>query len=232
MVSKISEKIIKKIKEEKIVPIPRWRFVSWNVLLWLAISFAVVCAGLAISLIFADLADGDWDLRPRMGIDLMTYIWNTFPFLWVIIGLILIFMAYYELRFWAKSYKTSDLIRFIYVFSAILILSLVIYYSGWQNPVRKFLIDRVPLVKQIEERKQIIWNQPENGRLSGIIIVVNDKEIVIEDANGRNWVVDAKKASKARKVKLVVGERIKILGHMIDQENFSADIVRPWGNNL
>lgn len=230
MTSKISNKVLEKINEENIQPIARWRFVMQNSLIWLIVIVTVVCAGLSISLILGDLADGDWDLRPMMGISLLNYIWITFPFVWVLLGLILFFIAYYDFKIWSKSYKYSGIKYISYVLAIIIGLGLIVYYAGWHNPLRIFLYNQVPALKQIELRKQAIWNQPDQGRLSGTILERNGESIIIEDAQGTKWTISIENATKPPRVKLIAGEKIKLIGKIIEKNEFQAEAIKPWGN--
>jgi hypothetical protein len=51
--------------------------------------------------------------------------------------------------------------------------------------------------------------------------------------NGNNWLIDIKNSSVGGRVKIEVGERIKIIGDKDIDDIFTANEIRPWmGNGL
>ncbi len=225
----ISNKVLEKLKEEKIKPIPRWWYVLKNTTIWLLLIVLLLMGAAMTSLALGDIIDGDWDIQPMMGIHLLTFIFMTFPFIWVIVGLVIIFLAYYDFKYLPKSYKIGGQKYLIMIIAIVLSLGLGIYYVGGHNPIKQ-LLNHLPPVHDWEKQKDMRWVNPNGGLLAGTIVKVNDEEsFVIKDVlMNQEWTIDASEAKKAKGVSIKENENIKMIGEMKEGNNFIAKDIRPW----
>ncbi|MFZ5391794.1 MAG: hypothetical protein ACOZAR_01220 [Patescibacteria group bacterium] len=229
MNTKISDKVLEKIKDDKIKPIPRWWYVLKNTLIWLLLIVLLLLGAAMTSLSLGDIIDGDWDIRPMMGVHLLTFIFMTFPFTWVALGLVIIFLAYYDFKYLPKSYKIGGQKYLIIIISIVLASGLGMYYIGGHNPVKRLLSNFAP-VNDWEKQKDMRWMNPGQGLLAGKIVEVNNEDsFVLQDILlNQQWTIDISQAKIAESVNIAKDEKIKMIGEMKEGNNFVAKDVRPW----
>ena len=229
MVTKISDKVLEKIKEENIKPIPRWKFVLKNTAIWLFLIILLLLGATMTSLAIGDFIDGDWDIRPMLGLHLITFIFMTFPFIWVILGLVMIFLAYYDFKYLPKSYKVGSQKYLMIVLALVLSLGLGLYYIGGHNPIKKIINKNIPPLREWEQQRDMRWVNPNSGLLAGTIKEVDGKNLVLTDMLlNQEWQIDASQATVSPSVSLVPQEKVKMIGKMENDNKFVAKDIRPW----
>jgi ATP-dependent 26S proteasome regulatory subunit len=87
----------------------------------------------------------------------------------------------------------------------------------------------VSFYRKLQERKQKVWMSPAQGLLAGTITkVVSEQKVEIKDLQGNNWVIDIADTIWRGRLRPAEGLKIKILGHMKEQDRFIANEIRPW----
>ena len=74
-----------------------------------------------------------------------------------------------------------------------------------------------------------IWMNPQEGFLSGTISDTGIDLMHIEDFEGKIWEVHYEGAFIPPVVLLEQGEKVKIIGKLLDKKTFQAEEIRPWG---
>ncbi len=108
-------------------------------------------------------------------------------------------------------------------------LGTLFFYTGGAEKMERIFAENVPVYESFEERRILRWSNPENGFLSGIILENKNKEIIlIEDFNGMKWEINLQDASIRLRASLKSGEKIKIIGEILEDNIFIAKEIRKW----
>ncbi len=221
----ISQIALAKIKEQGIKPISRNVFSVKRVFFWLIVGLSFVVGAFSFALVLSAIFNTDWDLYNRFGFN---FIIKTLPYFWFIALLVFSILGdiYYRKTLLGHRHRFV-FIALIYLVSTT-ILGYVLYAVGVGDFVEDSIAETPQAYSNIIVNHKAIWFHPENGLLSGQIILVNDGEFQVVDPNGVVWVIDKTKALTRGNVILDIGQRIKIIGDKIDQNIFKAEEIRPW----
>lgn len=221
----ISQIVLERIKVEGLKPISKGVFSIKRVLFWTAVVISLIVGAFTFSLVLSSLFNNDWDLYSRFGFN---YILKTLPYFWMISLIIFVILGDYYYRKTLHGYRyTLIVVVGAYMASSIIFGSLF-YVLKLGDLVEKSLSDVSPVYRSIILNRHEVWAHPEDGLLSGKITKINDGAIEVVDTNGNIWVIDTTTSTNRGIVEIEVGERIKIMGDVIDNNNFSADEIRPW----
>ena len=223
-----SDRFMSKIKEENIKPIPRWRFTSKNIIIWLIVLFSVICGALAFSIILFAIQTIEFNLISHMSHSSIALWLGLLPFLWIITLLVFLIASIFGLKNTRKGYKFS--IRRLVTINVVLsiLLGTLFFVGGGANWLENAFAVNVGIYEGINEKKAKMWSMPEEGYLSGIIQAVDDTSMTLHDFNEDTWIIDLQDARISSIVNLEKGEKIKIIGNVTSKNCFRAKEVRPW----
>lgn len=225
---KNSQKLLQKIEERHIKQVPRLYFVLKNYLFISIFIFATIFGAVAFSVILYIFSVGDFDLLFNSSLTKLQLVLTTLPFVWVIMVALFIVVSFFGMRHTKKGYRHP-----IY---KILILNILIgvflgslfFYVGGSKKVEDFFAVNIPFYTGMEEKKIKLWSSPENGLLSGEILLIEKDLITVKTFDDLMWVVDIRNTLTRKKVSLEKGELIKIVGSIIKENTFLAEEIRPW----
>ena len=224
----ISKETLKKIKEERIIPRPRWYFLSKNYFFWLMFLLTTILGSIASSMVLLLTGDVDWDIFPYLDIGLPKAILMSLPYLWIILLFFFLYIIYYNFSRTRTGYRY----RFILIFLMSLLISALLgwgfCYYGWSEIMDRQLRTRIPGYHHLVYGRQKQWMQPERGLLSGTIMIVEpDKNLIqLKDLYSKNWAIDISQARIRGNVPLSRDLEIKILGKQMSEQAFKADEIR------
>jgi hypothetical protein len=232
---KISKKVLEKIEKENIKPIGRWSFVLKNSFLWSLFGLNILfgSVGFAISIYLFESTDV-FDLILPVN-DLLEAAILAIPTVWVLLTIIFLVVAYLNFRYTDRGYILSFRKIFVINTLAILILGGILHLSGVSERLNRVFSESFSTYDITLDPRYKIWSSPETGYLAGTILSVNKESIEIEDLDGDIWSVDISDAKVRRAVGLIKGEKIKIVGNVVDERTFQALEILPWegrGRNM
>jgi hypothetical protein len=72
--------------------------------------------------------------------------------------------------------------------------------------------------------------QPKRGLLAGTIIETElpENNFKLMDLDNNRWKIEASKVIWKGKITPIIGLKIKLIGKLIDANNFKAMEIRPW----
>jgi hypothetical protein len=224
-----STKLIDKIKEEQVKPIPRWRFTIKDALIWLIFIFCVLFGALAFSVLLFAIQQVDFDITSHLTHSWFELLLGLVPLFWIISLVIFLVIAILSIKNSKKGYKFTppSLVGFATALS--ILTGTLFFISGGAQWLEHAFAMKVNFYESIEERKTQVWSMPEDGFLSGTIISVNDSTFELNDLKGKSWQVIYKGADIVPSVSIIDGEKIKLTGEMASENTFKADKIRPWG---
>ncbi len=215
----ISDKSLKLINQQQLRPIPRWEFVmkKWSLWLGFIVSLGLLVLGTGVS--WFGLADN---------------IITPYPWLFIAILFLGLSFLFFEKTKRAYRFQKWQVITFIMIVG--LIIGGAIFKLGIASRVDRSLELRSSLYRQVVPMRMMVWNNPEQGYLSGEIInITGPNNFQIKDFNNKVWNISGQNPLIRGRVQVVVGEEIKLIGTQTGSNSFSIDEVRPWngmGQNM
>jgi hypothetical protein len=223
------DKLIEKIKKEKIRPKPKWIFSLHNSILWLTYFIFVLVGAISFSVILFAVQQTDFELLSHMGHSKLELLLSILPFIWLILLIVFILGSLYAIYYSQRGYKfTFSKLIAINVGLSILI-GTVFFIGGGASWFENAFALRTGFYQSIQKKKEKIWQNPDKGNLAGIIDKVEDGKLEFKDFNNNKWIINIDSAFVANAVFLEKGEIIKITGHKIDDATFIAKEIYPWG---
>jgi hypothetical protein len=228
----IENKVLDKIKKGNVKPIPKWEFVLKRVFVWILFILSVFFGAFAVSVIIFLLKVNDWEFYEHISGSLPVFILETFPYFWLLLLVILGFVAYFNFRNTGRGYKYRfSFVMFLSVFLSI-VLGAVLFRVGVARSVEHFFLNSMPFYMHMNVDREMMWLQPENGLLAGKIIErLSPDELLLLDFNGKNWrIVNVSNLNTFPPV-LDNGNMIRIVGEIIEESVFSGKQIAPWQAN-
>lgn len=225
----IETEILKKIKNDKIEPIPRWHFLvkyysSLSLLAWLIVLWSIT-----FGIIFFYLYNTDWDIYNYSWKNILYFSVTIIPYIWFVCLVLLIILAYFTIRHTPKWYKYKSSVIFFWILLSFIIFWLVVYASWISNNVEKKLSDISPIYSSHAEiHIRHMWMHPKQGLLAWLIMESNNNELIINDLNWEKWNIDIKDAIWKGNAKNITWEGVKIIWKYVSPNKLIANEIRPW----
>jgi len=226
-----SERIIQKIKEDKIIPKPKWSFFLKNYVVWAFGAVSVFLGAISFSLIIYLFKSGGDDL---LGRHLSGNSWELFlavvPIFWLLFLALFTFLAYLNIKKTKGAYKHSPLIIFFSSVVVSIALGATFFMFGAGQKFDDLLGRNAhPFLYKYFMNPQIdFWSNPEDGRLSGLVSEINeDQSFLVIDIDKKKWVVYFSNTPLRRSVDIRVGSILKFIGEKISDTEFQASEILP-----
>lgn len=187
MNEELLNKIIDQIDTEKIVPIPRWRFLALRVIFWFLAVFSIILGGFAISVmsfLFSDYHRHGLPSIPKDATELLSLI----PYIWLAVFVLFIMIGRESVKHTKKGYQYR--LYIIVIFSVFLsfVLGCVLNFVGIGRLTHEFLNQNIPFYNYSTYDSRKAWNRPVIGRLAGVVVSVEDKNnFSVVDFAGHVW---------------------------------------------
>ena len=224
-----SNKLIEKIKEGHMKPLPRWRFTLKDTFIWIAFISCVLFGALAFSVILFAIQQVDFNITRHLSHSLFESLLILVPLFWLVSLVILLVIAMISLKNSKKGYRFTLPALIGYSTALSILLGTLFFISGGAGWLENAFASKVNAYEGIEERKSQVWSNPEGGFLSGTIISVSDSVFELRDLQGGSWSIDYAGADIVPAIHIMDGEKIKLTGEMTSDNTFKADMIRPWG---
>ena len=228
---KKSKKLLDKITSEQISPSPRWYFVLQNYIFWSVFLMFVILGSIAFSIILYAATESDFNLLSFSG-SKIEFLFSSLPILWILFLGIFSIISIFGIRHTKTGYRYPILKILGFNILLSILLGTLFFYTGGAKKMELIFAKNIPIYKSFEERRISRWSNPKNGLLSGIILENKNKEIIlIEDFNGIKWEVNIQNAFVRSRLNLNLGEKIKIIGEVLENNIFIAKEIRKWENH-
>ncbi|MDD3498462.1 MAG: hypothetical protein PHH24_03085 [Candidatus Moranbacteria bacterium] len=224
-----AKEILERIKEKKIKPRSRWKFMLKDYAIWIFFGLSILIGAMAFSVIIFLLNDNDWDVYKYLDKNFASYFLMSLPYVWIIILALFFFLAYFNYRHTKTGYRVNPI---AIVLTSILIsvfLGGIMFGSGFGRLIDIVLSRSIPYYERMLVYRQAVWNNPERGLLSGKIIEIeNENNFSIRSFDGNDWEVVGDSIYWRGSAMQRPGERIKLIGKIKSGNVFEAREVRPW----
>jgi len=226
----ISDQVFKQIKENKIKPKPRWYFLTKNYFIWSMFGISIILGSFAFSMILFIIKQLDWDIYHYIGDSFLKTVFISLPYLWLIFLILFIGVAYYNFIHTKRGYR----FRFVSILLISLIFSIllgtVLYSNGLSKNLENIFSEKIPYYNRLVYTCEKQWMQPERGLLAGTIIETGlpDNNFILMDLDNNRWKIRVGKAIWKGKLTPATGLKIKLIGKLMEDNNFEAVEIRPW----
>ncbi len=227
--TKLSQNILKKIKDAHIKPRPKWQFIAMHATLWIIVVISIIFGSLATSVIFRILSGTDWEVARMAGKNPIHSFALILPYVWfVFLGLIILVGS----KLFSKT-KAGYRHKPIFIVLTSVLISLIIgiglYLAGVGNIVQKKLITNVGPYADWQQTRNQIMSAPERGVLVGKIIKINpQKQLMVVDFKSQKWTVNISNTKFKNSIKPRIHVVVGVLGQKTGQDTFQANRIVPW----
>lgn len=221
-------KLLAKIKEEKISPKPRWQFLLKNYVVWSVGLISLIIGAIAVSVMIYLFKFNDWEIYEQTRKTFLEFFILTLPYYWFVFLGFFIFIVYYNFKHTKKGYRYSSLLLVAASILLSIILGAIFYAAGIGEKLDNILGSRAPFYDQIINRHVNFWSQPAEGRLSGLVLgVVEGGNFILIDRGQEEWLVSTENSKLYPGAIIIIGQPIRLLGEEIDNHTFRADKILP-----
>ena len=224
-----SGKILNKIKEEKIKPISRWKFIAKDCFVWSGLGLSILIGSLSVSVIIFLLTDNDWDIYKNLEKSFGEYIILSFPYLWIVVLGAFLGISYLNYKHTKKGYRHNPLLITSLGILASIILGSIFFYSGLGLKIDRIFSNNFSHYETMLHYRKNFWMNPERGLLAGRIISVNSSdEFQVRDLRREDWKIEGEGIIWRGDAVPQEGRVVKIIGNKKEGNIFIAKEVRPW----
>ena len=226
---RLSEKIVGKIKEEKVKPKPRWHFMVMHLFLISTIVLSIIFGSMAFAVIIRKITLTDWELARLSAGGSIRPIIQLLPYLWFIFVILAIFIAD---RLFKKT-KTGHRRKPWMILLGSVLLSMnfgyIFFITHFDQPFEKTFRNHLPYYQLMEEKQHGLFIAPEKGLLAGKIIEINtENNWMIIDFKRHEWLVDVSSAEFKTHFEPEIGLMVGIMGKTQKRGQFEATVVEIW----
>jgi len=220
---KLSQKIIDKIKKEKITPKSRWNFLLKDYFFWGVYVFTLLVGAAAFAVVIFLIVNNSSDF---MDVDASTFgehVLLSLPYLWIVFIGVFVILALYNFKYTDKGYKLNPVYLIILSILISLVLGAVFFAMGGGEKIENILTEKVHIYEKFRNyRDKQVWHRPERGILMGQIIEIENHEIFeLQDLFGEEWKVELLEGATVRG-ELRPGIHAKVFGEQVGKEQFEA----------
>jgi hypothetical protein len=225
----ISDSVMEKITEHKIIPKARWEFLLKNYFVWGVGVLAALVGGVATSGIIFVFQNSDWFMYRRLSGSFFSHAGAFLPLLWIMLLVGFACLAVYQMKHTKRGY-TYPVVALIGANILIsTVLGVVLYRIGYAHilDVRTGMV--LPMYESVEQKRETLWVQPENGLLAGLVVsATEDGVFLLQDYKGDMWEVSDGLLDEVDSLVLLSVDEIGIVGTQTGDFLFEACAVRPW----
>lgn len=224
----ISKQVLQKIKQEKIQPEPKWKFLLKDYTMWVFFGASILLGGLTTAVIIFLTQNSGWEIYAHGQAGWLKFILLNIPYFWVIFFVLFIFIAYYNFRHTNTGYRH----RFFYILLLSIICSILLgtlaYGAGLGQKIEDVFYRRMPFYEQMMRHRQQVWQQPGRGFLVGEIRV-DEERIILLDPERNEWILVFPSSTKFS-IENFIGQKVRTLGKILEPGKFQIkmiELLRP-----
>jgi len=223
----LADRILSRIKGEGIVPRPRWEFFVKNVAFWALGAFAVALGAFAFSAGLFEVENAGWQFYAATHGDLLTFILEAMPFLWLLALALFILLGYANIRRTKRGYRYP---LSLIAFGAV--LTSVALGTGLGAELEEAVGDHPPFYRPVLVEQHVWWEAPGKGLLGGTVVslATDTATFVLKDFSGRTWTVSSGGLPPQAITLLARGGTVRVVGVPVvaSTSDFDACFIFPW----
>lgn len=226
--NQFDEKLLEQIKEEKISPKPRWKFIAKNSVFWILGASCLFLGSIAVSLAMHMLRSNDWSIYERIHKGAPKFLLLAIPFFWLACLIVFIVFVFYNFKNTKKGYRYSALLILLAAAAGSAVLGGAFYFMGMGEKIDDVLSQNAPFYDRVINPRVRFWFNPEEGRLAGLIVAqIAEDEFIVIDQLKHEWTVSAQGAKRPPENMIIIGKPARFLGQKISDNEFKAEEILP-----
>ena len=226
MLDNIENKIINKIKKEKIKPLSKGIVLARKVLMWILISSLLLFSGLSISVLVLIVRFGDWDIYQYLGESPLSFFLLAFPYFWLLFVIAFFVIALIKTKKIEGAYRNSFIYYGVIAILATCLIAVLFSVGGAHKKTETYLADNSSWYRQLNYMRSA-WDNPDKGLLSGVLSFSEDDVFFLTDFSGNDWELLFEDNFKGD-VFLRNNRSVKLIGLIISDDVFLVSELRPW----
>jgi len=203
------QKINKEIKDKDLKPTSRLVFQVKNLSLWIPGIFSIIVGAFAVSSLIFGIDHGGLRYSSYLDTSFIVTAIQALPYVWVVLATLFGLIAIRSLRITRHGYKYKAATLILGSLLASIVLGGVGYVAGIGQYIDKKLEQVSPRMSALGQQ-QVVWNNPNRGRLSGEVRKVRDDYFTVKDVSGDIWLVTLDEVS---------GKDTVIFNTLVDKNN-------------
>ncbi len=221
-------KLLAKIKDSKMSPKPRWRFLLTDSFVWFAGLIALLIGAAAISVMIYLFKFNDWEIYDQTKKSFLEFFILTLPYFWIVFLALFVFILSYYLKHTKKGYRYSEILIIGASIILSVILGTVLYATGCGEKLDNIIGSRTPYYDQVINRHVDMWSQPHEGRLSGLVVdKSSDEQFILVDRENQAWIVNTENSKLYGGAVVIIYQPIRLTGKETGEHTFRADRILP-----
>jgi len=210
---KFDSSILDTIKEKNLKPKSKWTFLLKDYVVWALGVVSLLLGSIAMSVIIYLVKNNDWDIYTELSGSLAEFVLLTMPYFWIVFLIIFLLVINYNIKHTKKGYKLSLPIIFSASISISIFLGALLFNAGLGRAIDDVLGENVSFYDTIINPRVRIWNNPESGRLMGMIVEkVSDSEFYLVDLKDGRWLINIDNVKTPLDAELDCGCPVKLTG--------------------
>lgn len=221
-----ADKLLAKIKNEKISPTPRWHFLLKDYVIWIAGGLSLVIGALAVSLIIYLWQTSGWSSCRETEKGFSEFILLNLPYFWLLFLGLFVFIVSYNFRHTGRGYRYSSLLLAGISILLSIVLGIIFQSLGFGEKIDDILGRRLPLYDRVINPHVDFWSHPEDGRLSGLIVAMADDGLVLVDRQREEWLL----VTPAIPPLSLISQPVRVVGRQSGDHIFLVNRILPAGS--
>jgi hypothetical protein len=223
-----AQKIIEKIKQEKIIPESRlllnWKsYLFWFV--WIATLFL---GAIFFSFIILNLLDIHPAVIRQMGLGKIFFVLaRTAPYIWILLALLAGVSGFLAIRKTKRGYRYSVLFVTSIGVLIISLLGAVIHMAKINKHIGDRMFKGGRMSRDIAFPMEKRWQNTRDGMLGGEIIAVQNNSFDLKGFDNEIWEVYYSDETEFKIKRIEEGLDVALIGEKIDKNKFKAFLILP-----
>lgn len=228
----LSEVVLQRIAEEQVQPVGKAKFLLLNWGIWVAWALTVTIGAISVAVMIFVGGHARFALHEATHDTPLSFFVEVLPYLWVAIFALMAILAYVNMRHTKTGYRYQ--VTHILVSSLLFSVAggVVLHIFGTGHMIDSGIGKRMPLYTSYEKIEERLWQRPEQGRLVGTFVGMDETETlyIFKDAAHATWTIQTLELRNKDKRLLSSGRAVRVLGTTTDEveRSFYACGVFPW----
>lgn len=214
--SKMSQSILEKIKQEHRMPVPHWRFVFKNIVVWTLVVSTVILSAVFLGTQLAQLLNAEWLIADRWPGGRIGFLRESISWLWVMGVLLCGIGAITFLRWTKRGYRYS------FAWMSFLLIAATVTTGGLLLPTGVPQQFRIWHDQYLPPKIDVArFHNPAEGRLMGEIISEADDTLLLEAVDQQVWELWV-----FQEYAVIPEDLVEVFGEVIDPSTFAVLSIR------
>lgn len=235
----IKNKLLEKIENNEVTPIPTWQFLIRGYGLWVLSGLLLIFGSLSVASVLYILTKNDWDIYLELHESKLMHILITLPYLWLALFLIMLALLYLDIKHTKHGYRYSTLTLLLGTVGLSVVCGGLLHLTGFGQRLDTVLREAVPTQAYLFNPRLRGLSHPEHGVLTGRITAIEHTSSttlrvlldnpLLEDT----WIIIVQENTALPPQGIRVRDHIRVLGEEIEQREaeehtFLAHMILPF----